>query len=72
LKREFIEVELTPRQRVLIIRYGYPFERIRSAIEVCNVGSIEVVPLDEFGLELEHHFQERPVVVVVLCWCYSV
>jgi hypothetical protein len=30
MQREAIEVELSPEERALILRYGYPFDRIVS------------------------------------------
>lgn len=51
-QREVIEVELSPEERSLILRYGYPFERIEQALAACqNSRSIEIVPLDKFELE---------------------
>ena len=48
MKREVIEVQLTPQERQLILRYGYPFERIEQALLACSKSKIEVVPLDAF------------------------
>lgn len=48
MKREVIEVQLTPQERQLILRYGYPFDRIEQALLACSKSQIEVVPLDAF------------------------
>jgi hypothetical protein len=49
--REVIDVELTPEDRTLIMQYGYPFARIRAALQVCQASkTIETVPLDAFEL----------------------
>ena len=51
MEREVIEVELTPEERSLILRYGYPFDRIRAALESRSKRRrIETVPLDVFEL----------------------
>ena len=51
MEREVIEVELTPEERSLLLRYGYPFDRIRAALESRNKSRrIETVPLDVFEL----------------------
>ena len=51
MHREVIEVELTAEERALILRYGYPFDRIRAALEACQASPmIETVPLDVFEL----------------------
>jgi len=52
MQREVIEVELSPEERSLILRYGYPFDRIKQALTACHKScSIEIVPLDKFELE---------------------
>jgi hypothetical protein len=52
MQREAIEVELSPEERSLILRYGYPFDRIKQALEVRQKSrTIEIVPLDAFELE---------------------
>jgi hypothetical protein len=52
MHREVIEVELSPQERSLILRYGYPFDRIKQALEARQTSRrIEIVPLDAFELE---------------------
>jgi hypothetical protein len=52
MDRDFIEVQLTPEERSLILRHGYPFERIERALKkVESSRRIEVVPMDLFELE---------------------
>lgn len=51
MEREVIDVQLTPEERALIFRCGYPFERIMAALEACDDSQIEVVALDAFELE---------------------
>lgn len=52
MQREVVEVELSPQERSLILRYGYPFDRIKQALDACQKSrSIELVPLDKFELE---------------------
>lgn len=52
MRRETIDIQLTPQERLLLLRYGYPFERIEHALKSCE-GSrdIEIVPMDCFELE---------------------
>jgi hypothetical protein len=51
-QREVIEVELSPEERSLILRYGYPFDRIKQALATWQKSrTIEIVPLDKFELE---------------------
>ena len=48
----FIEVQLTPEERSLLLRYGYPFEQIEQALKACqSSGNIEIIPLDPYELE---------------------
>jgi len=50
--REVIEMELTPAERSLLLRYGYPFERIERALKACSKSrAIEIVPMDRFEFE---------------------
>ena len=52
MKRETIEIPLTPDERVLLLRYGYPFEQIERALKACEASpDIEIVPMDCFELE---------------------
>lgn len=52
MEREAIDVQLAPEERSLILRYGYPFERIERALKACDTSNgIEIVPLDRFELE---------------------
>jgi len=51
MHRDVIEMELTHEERTLLLRYGYPFDRIRAALEACQASMrIETVPLDAFEL----------------------
>jgi hypothetical protein len=51
MHREVIDIELTPAERDLILRYGYPFDRIRTALEACQASPrIQTVPIDVFEL----------------------
>lgn len=52
MNRETIELELTPEERALILRYGYPFDDIRKALEARKASkAIETVPISAFELE---------------------
>jgi hypothetical protein len=52
MHREVIDIEFTPEERALILRYGYPFDRIRTALEACQASrEIETVPTDVFELK---------------------
>lgn len=52
MDRETIDMELTPRERSQLLRYGYPFARIRAALEAHSDSKrTEVLPLDRFELE---------------------
>ena len=52
MQREVIEVQLTPEERSLILRCGYPFDRVKQALEAREKSNeIEIVPLDLFELE---------------------
>ena len=47
-----IDLELTPRERKLILRYGYPFDQIKHALlAVSSSNRIECVSLDEHEVE---------------------
>lgn len=53
MPREMIEIQLTPDERSLLLRYGYPFEQIEQALKACEASpDIEIVPMDR--CELEH------------------
>jgi hypothetical protein len=53
MKFDTIEIQLTPDERSLLLRYGYPFEQIENALKACEASNrIEIVPMDSF--ELEH------------------
>jgi hypothetical protein len=52
MDREVIELELTTEERALILRYGYPFDRIKQSLEACSDSkAVESVPIDLFELE---------------------
>lgn len=52
MERDTIEIQLTPEERSLLLRYGYPFERIERALKACQASDdIAVVPMDRFELE---------------------
>ncbi|MBL8819935.1 MAG: hypothetical protein JNL58_28175 [Planctomyces sp.] len=45
-------MQLTSEERSLLLRYGYPFDQIRQALEACKASDdIEIVPMDRFELE---------------------
>ena len=49
--RESVQVELSARDRTLILEYGYPFDRIEAAVRAKeNSPSVELVSLDRFEL----------------------
>jgi hypothetical protein len=53
MDRETIDIELTPRERALILRYGYPFDRIKQALKaVASSKQIETVSLDAYEVDL--------------------
>lgn len=52
MDRDVIEIQLTPEERSLILRHGYPFDQIERALKACESSrGIEVVPMDSFELE---------------------
>lgn len=52
MAHELIDMQLTPEERSLLLRYGYPFDQIRQALEACaSSDDIAIVPLDSFELE---------------------
>ena len=49
--RESVRVELSARDRTLILEYGYPFDRIEAAVRAKeNSPSVELVSLDRIEL----------------------
>jgi hypothetical protein len=51
-ERESVEVRLSPEDRSLILRYGYPFERIERTLKALEGSvTVEIVALDRFELE---------------------
>lgn len=47
-----IEIQLTAKERSLLLRYGYPFEQIEKALKGCESSrKIEIVPLDSCELK---------------------
>jgi len=52
MDRKVIELELTPEERRLILRHGYPFDDIRKALEACQASkTIKTVRISAFELE---------------------
>lgn len=52
MDREVVEIQLTSAERSLLLRYGYPFERIKHALKACSKSdAIELVPMDRLELE---------------------
>jgi hypothetical protein len=50
--RATIDIELTPTERALLLRYGYPFAQIERALKACSASrAIETVPMERFELE---------------------
>ena len=48
-----IDIELTPKERALILRYGYPFDRIKKAlVAVASSKEVETVSLDAYEVDL--------------------
>jgi len=47
-----IDIQLTPRERALILRYGYPFDQIKQALlAVAASKRVETVSLDEHEVD---------------------
>ena len=47
-----IDIQLTPKERSLLLRYGYPFEQIEKALKACESSrEIKIIPIDHFELE---------------------
>ena len=52
MAREMIDIQLTPEERSLLLRYGYPFEQIEQALKACESSrDIEIVAMDSFELD---------------------
>ena len=52
MDRDVIEIQLTPEERSLILRHGYPFDQIEQALKACESSrDIETIPMDLFELE---------------------
>jgi hypothetical protein len=52
MPRDTIEMQLTPAERSLLLRYGYPFAGIERALRACSAGkAIEIAPIERFELE---------------------
>ena len=52
MDREVVEIPLTSEERTLLLRYGYPFERVEQALKAGErSAAVEIVPLDLFELE---------------------
>jgi len=52
MERETIQIQLTPEERSLLLRHGYPFERIARALKACEASpDIEIVPMGYFEFE---------------------
>jgi hypothetical protein len=51
MARATIDIQLTPKERALLLRYGYPFEQIERALKACvSSREVEIVPMDRFEL----------------------
>lgn len=52
MARDTIDIELTPRERSLLLRYGYPFAPMERALQACSASkAIETVPMNRFELQ---------------------
>lgn len=52
MDRDVIEIQFTPAERSLILRYGYPFEKIEQAFKACESSrNVETIPVELFELE---------------------
>ena len=52
MDRDVIEIQLTPEERSVILRHGYPFDQIEQALKACESSrDIETIPMDLFELE---------------------
>jgi hypothetical protein len=49
---DMIEMQLTPAERSLLLKYGYPFSQSEAALKACAESTeVERVPIDRFNLE---------------------
>ena len=52
MERETLDIQLTAEERSLLLRHGYPFQRIEQALKACaSSRDIEIVPMDRFELD---------------------
>ena len=52
MARDTIDIQLTPTERSLLLRYGYPFDQIEQALKARSTSkAIEIMPMDRFELE---------------------
>ena len=52
MDRDVIEIQLTAKERSLLLRYGYPFDGIEHALKAHESSrDIEIIPMDTFELE---------------------
>ena len=53
MARESIDVELTLDEREIILRHGYPFERLKKALKAIPTGTpIATIPIDTYQLDM--------------------
>lgn len=52
MARATIDIQLTPTERSLLLRYGYPFAQIEQALKTCSASkAVELVPMNRLELE---------------------
>ncbi|MFN6103756.1 MAG: hypothetical protein ACK5EA_04790 [Planctomycetaceae bacterium] len=52
MKHECVDIEFTPRERFLILKYGYPFEGISASLKALTKSRcVELVSVSRFELE---------------------
>ncbi len=52
MRRRKIKLQLTPHERSLLLKYGYPFEKFSKALKACEASpEIKIIPIDDFELE---------------------
>jgi len=52
MEQETIDIQLTPEERSLLLRYGYPFDQTEVALKACEASpDIEMIPMNCFELE---------------------